>query len=199
MNKSFAWRCVAAVTAAAAIILPMSGSLAQEAGKPLLQRSLYADRRAFRPGDLLTVVITEVAAASATARTRTDKQDRVSGEIRQPDETPWNLDLAFSNNFAGGGEIQRSGKLLAKLAVVVKELDANGNLVIYGEQDINVNNEAQRIGLTGVVRSEDISPDNTVASWRIAAAKIDFKGNGILARKQSPGLMSKLFDLFGLN
>jgi flagellar L-ring protein FlgH len=199
MNKSHVHGCVSGALAVAALIVPAVQSAAQESSKPLLQRSLYADRRAFQPGDILTVVITEVAAASATARTRTDKEDRVSGEIRQPDETPWNLDLAFSNDFTGGGEIQRSGKLLAKLAVVVEKLDTNGNLVIYGEQDINVNNEAQRIALTGVVRSEDISPDNTVASWRIAGAKIDFKGNGILARKQSPGLMSKLFDLFGLN
>jgi flagellar L-ring protein precursor FlgH len=49
------------------------------------------------------------------------------------------------------------------------------------------------------VRSDDIAPDNTVASWRIANARIDFKGDGILARKQSPGLLTKLFDLFGLN
>ena len=189
----------AAMPLAALLIAVATQAVAQEAGKPLLERSLYADRRAFRPGDILTVVITEVAAATATARTRTDKEDRVSGEIRQPDERPWNLSLGFSNDFTGGGEIQRSGKLLAKLAVVVKQADANGNLAIYGEQDINVNNEAQRIALTGTVRSEDIAPDNTVASWRIAGAKIDFKGNGILARKQSPGLMSKLFDLFGLN
>lgn len=199
MNRPSAARRVAAAMAITALTAPIAQSAPQESSKPLLQRSLFADRRAFRPGDILTVVITEVAAASATARTRTDKEDRVSGEIRQPDETPWNLDLAFGNNFTGGGEIQRSGKLLAKLAVVVKEVDGNGNLAIYGEQDINVNNEAQRIALTGMVRSEDIAPDNTVASWRIAAAKIDFKGNGILARKQSPGLMSKLFDLFGLN
>lgn len=199
MSKSPLAGCVTGALAVAALVVPTLQSAAQESSKPLLQRSLYADRRAFQPGDILTVVITEVAAASATARTRTDKEDRVSGEIRQPDETPWNLDLAFGNDFTGGGEIQRSGKLVAKLAVVVEKLDANGNLVIYGEQDINVNNEAQRIALTGVVRSEDISPSNTVDSWRIAGAKIDFKGNGILARKQSPGLMSKLFDLFGLN
>lgn len=199
MSKSPLAGCVTGALAVAALVVPTLQSAAQESSKPLLQRSLYADRRAFQPGDILTVVITEVAAASATARTRTDKEDRVSGEIRQPDETPWNLDLAFGNDFTGGGEIQRSGKLVAKLAVVVEKLDANGNLVIYGEQDINVNNEAQRIALTGVVRSEDISPSNTVDSWRIASAKIDFKGNGILARKQSPGLMSKLFDLFGLN
>jgi flagellar L-ring protein FlgH len=172
---------------------------ASDVNDPLLQRSLFADRKAHRAGDILTVVITESAAATATARTRADKEESVFGRINQPDERPWSLDLAFGNDFDGGGQIQRSGRLLAKLAVVVESVDANGNLTILGEQDINVNNEKQRIALSGFVRPEDVMPDNTVASWRIANARIDFKGDGILARKQSPGLMTKIFDLFGLN
>lgn len=172
---------------------------AQQVDAPLLQRSLFADRKAHRAGDMLTVVVTEVASASATARTRADKEERVFGEINQPDESPWNIDLSFGNDFDGGGQIQRSGKLLAKLAVVVEGVDHHGNLNIIGEQEIRVNNEQQRIALSGLVRPEDIGPDNTIVSWRIANARIDFKGEGILARKQSPGLMTKLFDLFGLN
>lgn len=171
----------------------------QQADAPLLRRSLFADRKAHSVGDMLTVVVTEVASASATARTRADKEERVFGEINQPNEAPWNIDLGFGNDFDGGGQIQRSGKLLAKLAVIVEDVDQHGNLSIVGEQQIRVNNEQQRIALSGVVRPEDIGPDNTIASWRIANARIDFKGEGVLARKQSPGLLTKLFDLFGLN
>lgn len=183
----------------AVLLLPVASALAQQADAPLLQRSLFADRKAHRPGDMLTVVITEVASATATARTRADKEESVFGQINQPDERPWNLDLAFGNDFEGGGQIQRSGRLLGKLTVVVQSVDAHGNLEVIGEQDIRVNNEEQRIALSGRVRSEDIAPDNTIASSRIANARIDFKGEGVLARKQSPGLLTKLFDLFGLN
>jgi flagellar L-ring protein precursor FlgH len=179
-------------------VMPL-GAVAQGVDAPLLQRSLFADRKAIRPGDILTVVITEIATATTTARTSTDKEDRVSGDINQPDELPWHIDLGFANDFTGGGQVQRSGRLLGKLAVHVEKVDANGNLTIYGEQDIGVNDERQRIGLRGRVRADDIAPDNTVPSWRIADAKIEFKGDGILARKQSPGLLTKLFDLFGLN
>jgi flagellar L-ring protein precursor FlgH len=186
------------------LIVAAAGTLAQQPAvadeqAPLLQRSLFADRKAHRVGDMLTVVVTEAASATASARTRADKEESVFGQIRQPDERPWNIDLAFGNDFDGGGQIQRTGKLLAKLAVVVDGVDEHGNLSIVGEQQIRVNNEEQRIALSGIVRPEDIGPDNTVASWRIAGARIDFKGEGILARKQSPGLMTKLFDLFGLN
>lgn len=184
---------------AAALSLAAMASPAQQADAPLLQRSLFADRRAHRVGDMLTVVVTEVASASASARTSADKEESVFGRINQPDERPWNLDLSFGNDFDGGGQIQRSGKMLARLTVMVQSVDAHGNLSVLGEQNIRVNNEEQRIALSGVVRPEDIGPDNTVASSRIADANIDFKGEGVLARKQSPGLLTKLFDLFGLN
>jgi flagellar L-ring protein precursor FlgH len=170
-----------------------------QAQAPLLQRSLFADRRAVQPGDVLTVLITEVATASTTARTSTDKADHVGGDVHHPSATPWHIDLGFDNDFSGGGQVQRSGRLLGKIVVRVETVDTNGNLAIYGEQDIAVNNERQRIVLRGLVRGDDVAPDNTVPSWRIADAHIEFKGDGILARKQSPGLLSKLFDLFGLN
>jgi flagellar L-ring protein FlgH len=183
-----------------AVVAPLS-SHGEEQAQPdsLMHRSLYADRRAYDPGDILTVIITETAAATATARTSADKSDNVTGAIQQPDEDPWRIQFAFSNDFTGGGQIQRTGRLVARLAVLVEGVDANGNLLIRGEQDIEVNNEKQRIALTGLIRPEDITPDNTVASWRIANADIDFVGKGILARKQSPSLITKLFDLFGLN
>ena len=193
-------RVVPIVLATAVLLGASSHSVAQDAAdQPLLQRSLFADRKAHRTGDVLTVLITEQAAATATARTRADKEESVFGTINHPNEPPWHIDLNFGNDFDGGGQIQRTGRLVAKLAVVVDGVDREGNLQIIGEQNITVNNEKQRIALTGIVRPEDVTPDNVVASWRIVNAHIEFKGDGILARKQSPGLLTKLFDLFGLN
>ena len=198
MTKTSLHRLALIVLVAVASVAS-SAVTAQDANQPLLQRSLFADRKAHRTGDVLTVLITEQAAATATARTRADKEETVFGNINQPDERPWHIDLNFGNDFDGGGQIQRTGRLVAKLAVVVDGVDDDGNLQIIGEQNISVNNEKQRIALSGTVRPEDVTPDNTVASWRIVNAHIEFKGDGILARKQSPGLLTKLFDLFGLN
>ena len=176
-----------------------TNALAADDDRTLLQRSLFADRKAFRQGDILTVLITEQAAATATARTRADKDESVFGDLRHSEHDPWHIDLAWGNDFDGGGQIQRTGRLVAKLAVIVQGVGSDGTLAIQGEQNIAVNNEQQRIALSGTIRVEDIAPDNTIASWRIANARIDFKGDGILARKQSPGLLTKLFNLFGLN
>jgi flagellar L-ring protein FlgH len=198
MNRFLRGLTAPAVTAMCALGWS-AGVSAHEGDQPLLQRSLFADRKAFRPGDILTVLITEQAAATATARTRADKDESVFADVRHSEHDPWHIDLAWGNDFNGGGQIQRTGRLVAKLAVVVQGVDADGNLSISGEQNIYVNNEQQRIALSGTIRLDDIAPDNTVASARIANAHIDFKGDGILARKQSPGLLTKLFDLFGLN
>jgi flagellar L-ring protein precursor FlgH len=165
----------------------------------LLEQPLFADHIAYRPGDLLSVVITESAAATATARTRTDKRDRLSASVRLPNDTRDEVEASLGTDFSGGGQIQRTGKLLAKLAVVVEAVDDNGNLRISGEQDILVNNERQRIALSGLVRRADIAPDNSVLSSRIANARIEFKGDGLLGRQQSLGLLGLIFRLLGLN
>lgn len=186
---------LSAVAAFGAEDKPVTSSGRQ--GEPY--RSFFSDRQAFREGDMLTVVITESAAATSTARTRTDKGDRVGASLAHEGPVESAISLEANNRFSGGGEIQRTGRLLGRLTAVVDGIDTNGNLHITGEQTIYINNEEQRIALSGLVRPEDIEPDNTLQSWRIAAAKIEFKGDGILARKQSPGLLTKLFDLFGLN
>lgn len=198
MNEPIRW-LAAFVFAMTCLLAVSADALAADDDPTVLQRSLFADRKAYRPGDILTVLITEQAAATATARTRADKDESVFGDINRSEHDPWHINLAWGNDFDGGGQIQRTGRLVAKLAVIVQGVEADGRLAITGEQNINVNNEQQRIALSGTIRVEDIAPDNTIASWRIANARIDFKGDGILARKQSPGLLTKLFNLFGLN
>jgi flagellar L-ring protein FlgH len=184
--------CIAAVW----LLVPAQTWASSES---LLDRPLFADHVASRPGDVLTIVITESAAASATARTRTDKRDRLAASVRLPNDTRDDVEASLGTDFSGGGQIQRTGKLLAKLAVVVETVDANGNLWIRGEQDILVNKERQRIALSGLVRRADIAPDNSVVSSRIASARIEFKGDGLLGRQQSPGLLGLIFRLLGLN
>jgi flagellar L-ring protein FlgH len=192
-------RYASVATLTALLALAALSAQAQTQGtNSFSQRSLFADRKAHRTGDMLTVLITESAAANATAQTTTNKDDNAFAFLTTPDsDKRWGGGIR--SDFKGGGQIQRTGQLLARLAVVVDSIDVNGNLTIRGEQDIRVNNERQRIALTGVIRSEDIAPDNTIQSSRISQAKIEFKGDGVLARRQKPGIISRIFSLFGLN
>jgi flagellar L-ring protein precursor FlgH len=158
-------------------------------------RSFYADRRASAPGDQLTVIITEFSTVQATAQTSTNKGEAAKASVTAPNTIVKSVAADFDSTFAGGGQIERSGKLAAKLAVTVTGVDRNGNLWIQGEQEIEVNNERQHIRLAGLVRAEDIAPDNTIPSWRVGAAHIEFTGKGLLAKKQAPGLLTRLLSL----
>ncbi len=176
-----------------AACLAASSALAQS-GPSEEPRSFFADRRAHRPGDVFTVLVTEASSVSAAAQTTTNKTDSAQVSVLDKTGTVKPLSATIGSNSGGGGDIERSDKLAANLTVTVLNVDDRGNLIVHGEQDIQVNNERQRIRLDGIVRAEDIGPDNTLPSSRVGSARIEFTGKGILARKQSPGLINRILS-----
>ena len=170
-----------------------AGSLYKEAS----YQSLAADRYDFNAGDSVTVLIFENSSASASADTTAEKSGAISAGIRFP-RLNHTADLRLSEDFEGRGRIQRSGKLLAQLSVTVLEVAKNGDLLIKGQQLLEINNDKQNILLEGRVRPQDISEFNTIPSSRIADAKISYVGEGVLAQKQTPGLLSIIFTILGL-
>ena len=174
-------------------------------GDSLLERDTYrplvADQRAIRVGDNLTVLITESAVATTTAATTTNKEGSVSGSAsatRNNNNVPYARSVAgaleLNEEFKGGGRIERTGKLLARLTVMVESVEPGGMLVVRGEQDIYVNEERQHIALAGRVRPQDIGTDNTVISTRLSQAKIEMSGQGLLAEKQKPGILTRFLS-----
>lgn len=73
----------------------------------------------------------------------------------------------------------------------------SGDLVLHGSQVITVNGEQQRISLQGTVRPVDIASDNTVLSTRLSESKIDFVGEGWVARNQKTGFFGRLLQFVG--
>lgn len=76
----------------------------------------------------------------------------------------------------------------------VTEVLPGGNLRIEGRQSIVINGEEQAIVVTGIVRPQDISRDNTVLSTYLADAQIVIEGDGPLGERQSPGLLTRIFQ-----
>ena len=175
----------------------MACAMTQASAEDHAPRSLFSDRRAQGQGDLLTVLISEAASVSANAQTRTAKGESASANLLQRDGEIQLANAGFDSKFSGGGQIQRSGTLLARLTVKIDSIDANGNFLVSGEQLITINNEKQHIRVSGIVRPDDVTGDNTVPSWRVSGANIELVGKGILARKQSPGILTRLLSLFG--
>ena len=172
-----------------------SASLYQGEGS---YRSLTSDKRAYRVGDMLTVLVMENSSASANANTNTEKSGGLTFGMKTSTRGE-SASLQLGDTFGGKGQIQRSGRLLAQLTVMVREVDAaSGLLSVAGEQQILVNDEKQEIKLYGKVRPIDILDNNTVLSTRLADAHISYIGDGILSEKQRPGVLTRLLGWLGI-
>jgi flagellar L-ring protein FlgH len=187
-------RPVTGILTALLALAPVAAAAADSVSAP---RSLFSDRRAQMPGDVLTVLISEVASMSTQAQTQLRKGESANANLLQRDGEIQLASVGFDSQFAGGGQMERSGTLLARLSMQIDSIDANGNFIVSGEQLIIVNNEKQKIRVTGLVRPDDIASDNTIPSWRVAGANIQLLGDGILTKKARPGILTWLLSLFG--
>jgi flagellar L-ring protein FlgH len=156
-------------------------------------RSLVGDHRAHSVGETLTILIYEQASAASSADTDTRKEFDFAARARG-ERIDREASLDLSNNFSGGGTVSRSGNLVASISVTVTEVLPTGEMKVSGEQWIQLNEEQQHIEVSGRIRPEDISVDNTVPSTRIADAHIDYIGDGLLGGRQKPGVLTRVFN-----
>lgn len=155
--------------------------------------SLVSDLRAHRVGQNVTVLIYEQASSTTSAGTTTSKSMDISGQIKSTDKVDVG-GVSLENNSKGEGAISRKGSLMASVSATVTEVLPTGELTIRGEQKIEFNNEVQYIKVSGRIRPEDISADNTILSSRIAEAQITYVGDGLLGSRQKPGWITRFFN-----
>ena len=166
------------------------------------------DVRAHFPGDLLTVVVAEQSQGKKDATTETTGESSISASVEDFFGIPAAAVKFLPNGFnpqsvvkaetkrssKGDGTTTREGALTANITVRVVALDPNGNLYVRGDKIVSVNRENQHIVLSGTVRPEDIASDNSVLSSRLADARIDYYGSGVVGDKQNVPLTHRLFD-----
>ncbi len=160
--------------------------------------SLYKDKKAFKIGDVLTVIVSESASASHSANTAAKKSsaNSVSWGTRGAFGAPFqDFGIGGKEDFSGGGKSQRSGALTGHITLRVTDVLPNGNLVVNGNRVITVNDEKQVMEITGIVRPEDVTADNTVMSTLIADAQIKYNGKGAVAEKARMGLISRALSM----
>lgn len=165
---------------------------------PHTYRPLVSEDKAYRVGDILTVIVQETASAITAADSRAERKASVAAEVGSSRVGTHSGHASAGTDSEGGGRTQRSGKLSAQISVRVLEVAENGDLTVHGDQRIIVNGEEQKISLRGIVRPRDIGENNTVLSSRVAQATIEYDGEGFLADKSRPGWISRLLALFGL-
>ena len=168
-------------------------------------KSFFRDPRASNVGDIITVNVTVADAAklsNSTARSRanSDSADMTNffglEAVLPTGMTPGSLvNLGSDTSNTGSGSIARSESISLTLAALVVQVLPNGNFVIDGRQQMRVNNEMRDLKVSGIVRAEDITQDNTVSLAQIAEARISYGGVGTVSDVQQPRYGSQLYDI----
>lgn len=172
-------------------------SLAESLYEESTFQALVADKKAFKVGDSLTVLVVESARAESRAGTGSNMGTNINANVSDT-VSSHNAGLGVGASSGGDAVTSRLGFLSAQLAVTVTEIDPSGMLKVTGEQTIVINGEEQKIVISGSVRQEDISKNNTLLSNRLTNAHIEFSGDGIVSKAQDTGIFYKIFQWLGL-
>ncbi len=84
--------------------------------------------------------------------------------------------------------------LVGDIAVTVVARYPNGNLLVRGDKWVTLNQGREFIRLSGVIRPFDIEPDNSIASSKVADARITYSSEGVLAEANRMGLLTRFFN-----
>ena len=188
-----------AFAGATTAILAADGSVWPAGG---IERGMTADHRAARAGDILTVVVMENANATSAQTKSSNRESSVDDAITRfvfskglshNGEMPA-ISMGGKSAYTGGGQVNNTQSLTARAAVLVTDVLPNGNLVVEGTRRITFSGETQYVVLHGLVRSDDITANNTVLSSNVADARVEFISEGALTDAQKRGWLAKLYE-----
>ena len=170
-----------------------------QAGQEL---ELFADLKARRVGDVLTITLNENTNASKSATTKTTKTSATADtgpqllgrSITTKGVPILDTTLSGSNTFDGEGAVTQGNSLVGSLTVTVVEVQSNGNLVVQGDKTLKLNQGDEFIHISGVVRPADIATNNTVTSDKVADARISYSGKGVIDNSNRMGWLTRFFN-----
>jgi len=198
---TYKWRVAAWVVLAALATTATADSVWSKANG-----SLFSDNKAYRVGDIVTVIVNEGTTLSSSAGTSLSKESDTSGEISAVDwpkgvgaapvlpGDPPKVEFGAKRSFGGSGTSSLANSMQTNLTAVVMEVLPNGNLVIDGSRIVQLVNEEVVVKVSGIVRPQDINTNNAVLSSALAQGKIVIENNGPIARSTERGFLNKIID-----
>ena len=171
--------------------------------------AFFSDPRAAKIGDIITVVVNLVDSAvldNGTSAARTGSQavgipDLFGLQTALSRALPSGTDLTHlvstttAGSNVGTAAIKRGETVQLRVAAVITQALPNGNLALAGRQEVRVNSELRELVLSGIVRPQDITSDNTVLHDRMAEARISYGGRGQLTDVQTARYGQQILDI----
>lgn len=166
--------------------------------------NFFGRSRTYRVGDLITVLLNESTQANRQQRGNVSRESSndvipdglTAKALRLPEKVfgsrgagaleGLNLKNAKVDS-TGTGEANQLATLNGAVSVTVVEVLANGNLMVRGEKQLALTEGSEVIQVSGILRPNDISPNNMVQSRRLANAQIAYRGTGDMANAAKAG------------
>ncbi|MGY5451488.1 flagellar basal body L-ring protein FlgH [Agarivorans sp. MS3-6] len=159
--------------------------------------SLYSYTPPFALGDTITIMLDEEATATKSASSTLAKDNSykldpitVPGGNMTINGKTVELELSQTQDFDGSSDANQRHRLSGRITVSVVDILNNGNLVVRGEKWLVINNGKEYMRFTGIVRPLDVSENNSIGSYQVADARIEFSGTGDHADVQTQGWLS---------
>lgn len=184
--------------------LLLAQSKDQQPAPPRHLMSWTADKREYQVGDVITVLVSDATLASATkSQTGSDQQTRKNGVGLVPPKLGTTalptIDASMTadknSSSTQSGNAKRNLSFKGDISVRVIAVDKNGLLQIKGTKVVDADRNKQTLNFAGWVRPEDVTPDNLVASERVADANITYQLTGDLGKTRG-GIIGRLINAF---
>lgn len=161
--------------------------------------ALYEGYRARAVGDPLTVVLVERITSAKTAGSKTQRDGGFS--ITPPTAGPLDflnpnaLKAGGESSFNGNGNATQTSSLGGEVSVTIAKLLGNGTAVVKGEKRLTLSQGEEWVQFSGIIRLTDLDQQNRIASTRVADARIEYSGNGQVARASREGWLQRFFNM----
>lgn len=165
--------------------------------------------REFRPHDLVTIIIDESTRTSSSQSMTAEREYDVNSELVTLVD-PWELlearlrsgstadltlaDVRSESNFDGEGESETVNRFSARLTAEVIDVKPNRTLVIQARRVIVTDDLTTTMTLTGTVRADDVTEENTVDSEQIANLRLEQHQEGDVRRAAQRSLIGRVLD-----
>jgi flagellar L-ring protein FlgH len=166
---------------------------------------LSTDYKARKLNDTVVIVVSVQTTAAQNADVNSSRTFQTSsgitglaGQINTNGLNPL-FNANSSTALKGSGATDSSTTFQTSMTAQVIAVLPSGNLVVEAQRKIFMNNQHEDVTVRGVVRPDDIGPNNTVASSQLSNLEIEMKGKGIIADSTRPPnvLTRALLWLFG--
>ncbi len=158
------------------------------------------DLRASRVGDVLAILISETHRVKNEDKVNRRNESNLSWQLEQYtlsrhtfNELPA-IDSRTEKEMIGESKQEKDSFLIARVSVVVVDVQPNGNLVVAGTRVVQIDDETKTLKISGLVRALDVTPSNTVTSHQVADARVSLTGEGGNSHYVTKGPMGAFFE-----